>query len=171
MTSRADYGDALANTLAMQPRTTSPFANILAMSGQTSMQTPNLKDDELLRHHYMNIAENKAVENEDGSLSTVYSIQVNHPGLNDGKPTLIPSVWDGEILTKKDEDGNPMIRPDGKWDVDEDAAAEKAIATGRRWTTRDTHEELDAWDRLLHKDMHSNTTREEAQNKLLNWAR
>jgi hypothetical protein len=149
MTSRADYGDALANTLAMQPRTTSPFANILAMSGQTSMQTPNLKDDELLRHHYMNIAENKAVENEDGSLSTVYSIQVNHPGLNDGKPTLIPSVWD----------------------VDEDAAAEKAIATGRRWTTRDTHEELEAWDRLLHKDMHSNTTREEAQNKLLNWAR
>jgi len=110
--------------------------------------TTGLKVDELLRHHYMNIAEDKSVENDDGSLSTVYSITVNHPKLNDGKPTLIPSVWDGKIIK------------------DEKEAAKRAIASGRDWTWRDTHEELRALDIMLHQDMRPDTTKEEARNFL-----
>jgi hypothetical protein len=34
--------------------------------------------------------------NEDGTVSTIRSMGVNDPLLNDGKPTLIPSIWDGK---------------------------------------------------------------------------
>jgi hypothetical protein len=104
------------------------------------------------RINYINIGEGKAVENDDGSLSTVYSRQVNHPDLNDGKPTLIPSVWDGKILNERE-------------------AIKKAIASGRDWTWRDTHDELRELDIKLHEEMSPHTTKKEAQEIMLNWAK
>jgi hypothetical protein len=86
--------------------------------------------DPILEHHYNNLAENKAVSNEDGSVSTVYTAQVEI----DGKPTLIPTVWDGEIISTEE-------------------ASEKAVSSGVAWPTADTHPELREYDKKLHKDM------------------
>jgi hypothetical protein len=86
--------------------------------------------DPILRHHYENLAYNRAVSNEDGSVSTVYTRQVD---IN-GRPTLIPSVWEGKILEEED-------------------AVERALASGIEWPTADTHEELRAYDEGLHKNM------------------
>lgn len=119
---------------------------------QDKLQGTSFGQDELLRHHYMNIVEGKAVENDDGSLSTVYSRQVNHPDLNDGKPTLIPSVWNGKILNERE-------------------AIKKAIASGRDWTWLDTHPELRELDIKLHEEMSPHTTKKEAQEIMLNWAK
>jgi len=44
--------------------------------------------DPILQHHYENLANGTAVTNEDGSISTVFTVQVD---LN-GKPTLSPTV-------------------------------------------------------------------------------
>tara|TARA_R110000796_G_scaffold2527_1_gene9909 strand:- start:51 stop:383 length:333 start_codon:yes stop_codon:yes gene_type:complete len=86
--------------------------------------------DPILEHHYKNLAEGKAVPNEDGSVSTVFTAQVDI----DGKPTLIPTVWDGEIISHEE-------------------ATEKAINSGVTWPTADTHPELREYDKKLHKDM------------------
>lgn len=86
--------------------------------------------DPILEHHYKNLAENKAVKNEDGSVSTVYTAQIDVEGV----PTLIPTVWDGKIL-----------------DVPE--AAAKAKASGIQWPTAPTHPELREYDVFLHKEM------------------
>jgi hypothetical protein len=61
---------------------------------------------------------NKAVKNQDGSISTIRSITVTF----DGIPTLIPTVWDGRILS-------------------DDEAIERAIASGIDWPTFKTIEE------------------------------
>jgi len=139
-----EYMEAEAN------RPVDPLAQAMVQIPGAPNLTTGLKDDELLRHHYKNIAEGKTKENDDGSLSTVYSRQVNHPDLNDGKPTLIPSVWDGKILN-------------------EDAAVRRAIDSKRKWTTRDTHEELRALDIMLHQDMRPDTTKEEAKRRISDW--
>lgn len=86
--------------------------------------------DPILEHHYRNLAKGSAVTNDDGSVSTVYTRQVDI----DGRPTLIPSVWDGEIL-------------------DEESAIERAMASGIQWPTAETHDELRAYDERLHEDM------------------
>lgn len=86
--------------------------------------------DPILLHHFQNLAENKAVTNEDGSVSTVYTMQVDI----DGRPTLIPSVWDGKILS-------------------DDEAVDRAMASGVQWPTADTPEELNAYDEKLHQQM------------------
>lgn len=151
---RSSEGEGMRFDVTVPTGKYTDLASLMAMSGQTSGRLPNvtagLKDDELLRHHYKNIAEGKTKEHDDGSLSTVYSRQVNHPDLNDGKPTLIPSVWDGKILN-------------------EDAAVKKAIDSKRKWTTRDTHEELRALDIMLHQDMRPDTTKEEAKRRISEW--
>lgn len=99
-------------------------------SGSRTILPVERKMDPILSHHYMNIAEDKAVLNADGSLSTVYTRQVD---IN-GRPTLIPSVWDGEILN-------------------EEEARSRAIASGIRWPTAETHEELRQYDIQLHENM------------------
>ncbi len=86
--------------------------------------------DPILEHHYKNLAENKAVTNEDGSVSTEYTAQIDVEGV----PTLIPTVWDGKIL-----------------EVPE--AAARAKASGIQWPTAPTHPELREYDVLLHKEM------------------
>ena len=98
--------------------------------------------DPILEHHYRNIAEGKTVKNKDGSTSTVYTMQIDVNGV----PTLIPSVWDGKILNEKD-------------------ATKRALKSGVRWPTRETHEELRAYDVELHKEM-TPTSAEQAQQVL-----
>ena len=86
--------------------------------------------DPILEHHYRNSARGNAVKNEDGSLSTVYTRQIDI----DGVPTLIPLVWDGKILSVKD-------------------ATKRAKDSKIPWPTRQTHEELRAYDIEMHKEM------------------
>jgi hypothetical protein len=95
--------------------------------------------DPILEHHYRNLAEGKAVQNDDGSVSTVYTAQVDIEGV----PTLIPTVWDGQILP-------------------EEVAAARAKSSGIQWPTAKTHEALRAYDVELHKQM-TPMTREAAQ--------
>ena len=96
--------------------------------------------DPILPHHYQNLAQDTAVKNEDGSVSTVYTRQVD---IN-GRPTLIPSVWDGKIL-------------------DEEQAVERALTSGVQWPTANTHEELRAYDEQLHQNMRPMAAEEAAQ--------
>ena len=59
--------------------------------------------DPVLKHHYKNIKYGKTVS-KNGKTQTVYTRQVNHPKLNKGKPTLIPSIYDGKRLNEKKSD-------------------------------------------------------------------
>ena len=98
--------------------------------------------DAITQHHYHNIAYGKSVENDDGTLTTVDTIIV---GI-DGVETLIPTVWDGEI-------------------VDDKTAIEFAIKSGVEWPTRtgeDAVEELEAFDREIHTEFTDQTSQEEA---------
>ena len=103
--------------------------------------------DPILRHHYSNLANNTAVENDDGSWSTVYTRQVDLPNAEGQRiPTLIPSVWDGAIL-------------------EPDAAVKRALESGIKWPTAPTHPDLREHDINLHKDMRPMSP-QEAQNML-----
>jgi hypothetical protein len=95
--------------------------------------------DPILEHHYRNLAEGKAVQNEDGSVSTVYTAQVDV----DGTPTLIPTVWDGQILNVEE-------------------AAQRAQQSGIKWPTAPSHQELRSYDEKLHEEMRP-MSQEEAQ--------
>ena len=86
--------------------------------------------DPILEHHYRNLAEGKAVTNEDGSVSTVYTSQVDI----DGTPTLIPRIWDGQVLS-------------------DEAALERALASGKTWPTAETHADLRQYDMMLHEEL------------------
>ena len=99
--------------------------------------------DPILEHHYKNLAQGKAVQHEDGTVSTVYTIQEDI----DGVPTLIPTVWDGQILSN-------------------DAAIQRAIASGKNWPTASTHDELIEYDKKLHENM-QNMPAEAAQMMLM----
>jgi hypothetical protein len=82
--------------------------------------------DPITEHHYENLKFGKNKGNK-----TVFTLQVEHPKLNKGKPTLIPSIWDGKELS-------------------EDAAIKKAIDSKIKWTAADDHKELRKYDVLLH---------------------
>jgi hypothetical protein len=98
--------------------------------------------DPILEHHYRNLAEGKAVNNDDGSVSTVYTAQVDI----DGTPTLIPKIWDGQVLS-------------------DEAALQRSLASGKTWPTAATHEDLRQYDIELHKEMAPMTA--EAAQKVL----
>jgi len=90
--------------------------------------------DEITKHHLQNLADKNYIENEDGSISTVKTIIVNI----DGEETLIPSLWDGKILSPED-------------------AAKKAIESGKNWpsisATKDNAiEKLNEFDKEIHKN-------------------
>jgi hypothetical protein len=87
--------------------------------------------DAITRHHYENLAAGKEVRHKDGKVSTVYTIQVEI----DGKPTLIPTVWDGKIIDDQEE------------------AKRRAIASRKQWPQRKTHEELRKFDQAIHRNM------------------
>jgi hypothetical protein len=111
------------------------------MAAKTKFRTddvPNMASvlkspmDAITRHHYENLAGNKQYINpKTGRVSTVYTMQVDIGG----KPTLIPTVWDGEIIK------------------DEEEATKRAIDSGINWPQRSTHEELREFDKKIHKTM------------------
>jgi len=102
--------------------------------------------DPLVEHHFYNIANDKAVKNEDGTLSTVRGTIVEIDGIQ----TLIPTIWDGK-------------------EVDTQTAIQNAQKSGVNWqrafgdnaieTLRDI--EIDG-----KKEMSDQTTPEEAQSLL-----
>jgi hypothetical protein len=100
--------------------------------------------DAITKHHFENIAKGKAVENEDGSLSTVKTIIVEV----DGREMLIPTVWDGKI-------------------VDQKTAINNAMASGIDWPSAEPTDEgramLQAEDDAVHQAFNKDTTPEEAQ--------
>lgn len=49
-----------------------------------------------------------AIVNSDGSVSTEISITVTDPQLNDGKPTNIPSLWKGRIVSQEEAIKNAL---------------------------------------------------------------
>ena len=105
----------------------------------------------ILKHHYENIATGNAVENEDGSLSTVKTAIVEI----DGKETLIPTVWNGEIL-----EGDRLKE-----------AIDNAVNSGIKWPSIDAEnvkaiDRLNNLDKLLHQDMEP-ISKEEAQKVLV----
>lgn len=42
------------------------------------------------------------IQNEDGSVSSEVTITVTHPSINDGKPTNIPSIYNGEFVSEQE---------------------------------------------------------------------
>jgi hypothetical protein len=101
--------------------------------------------DEITRHHYKNLAEGNEVRNQDGTISTVFTRQVEI----DGIPTLVPSVWDGEII----EDEKEVIRK-----------AKEAMRAGIKWpqimpahggraAIQEAHSKLRVFDKKIHKNM------------------
>ena len=105
--------------------------------------------DPITEHHYLNIANGKSKRMDNGKLATVRTIIVEIEGV----PTLIPTVWDGEI-------------------VDDETAKEFALKSGVEWPTRtgpNAGSELEAFDKELHKSFTDQTTPEAAQ-KLLDFA-
>ena len=121
----------------------------------TTSLTPNrstMSMNPILKHHYENIATDSAVRNKDGSLSTVKTAIVEI----DGKETLIPTVWNGEIL-----EGDRL-----------NEAIDNAVNSGKKWPNIDAEnvkaiERLNNLDKLLHQDM-KHISREEAQKVLIN---
>ena len=104
--------------------------------------------DAITEHHYLNIAKGKAKTLEDGNLATVNTIIVNI----DGVETLIPTVWDGEI-------------------VSDEQATRFAIDSGVDWPTRtgdNAVQELEDFDAEIHKSMTDMTSPEEASEILQN---
>jgi hypothetical protein len=84
--------------------------------------------DPILEHHLQNLAEGKAVKDEDsGQTQTVFTTIVNI----DGKETLIPTIWDGQKVSVPE-------------------AIKRAKASGKNWMTGEI-QELEAYDRKLHE--------------------
>ena len=103
--------------------------------------------DAITQHHFHNIAYGKAKRLDNGDLATVNTIIKEI----DGVETLIPTVWDGQI-------------------VDEETAVNFAIQSGVEWPTRtgpNAVEELDAFDRDIHTEFTDQTSQEEAAGILI----
>lgn len=78
--------------------------------------------DAITRHHYTNIANGNAIENADGTLSTVRNITVEMGG----KVFVLPTVWDGR-------------------EVDTSTAIDFARKTDVDWPSFESEKEANAW--------------------------
>jgi len=99
--------------------------------------------DPILEHHFYNIANDAALKNEDGTISTVRSAIVEM----DGDQVLIPTIWDGQ-------------------EVDLKTAINNAKKSGVNWskaTGEDAEFELQTKDDDAHKYMNDQTSAEEAK--------
>ena len=90
-----------------------------------SIMTDILKP--LIDHSQMNLDEGKQINTEDGGVMTSFSSVFEDDRFNDGRPTIIPTIWDGEKLTG-DRFGE---------------AVERALASGVTWPSADTIEEAE----------------------------
>jgi hypothetical protein len=99
----------------------------------------------IVEHHLQNIADGKTVKRPNGTVSTVFTAQVDGLSGEGGRPTLIPTIWDGQELPLEDTLGvnGQMIL----------GAIARAKASGKPWPTAATHEELREVDKVLHQDI------------------
>lgn len=93
-----------------------------------------IKDNPIWQHHMSNVEGGKTVKNKDGSISTVRTMI-----MGDGQyEYLIPTVWDGKVLSDQDA-----------WD--------KAMSSGVNWPKAPAGEKgvasLEHLDQQLHKNM------------------
>ena len=102
--------------------------------------------DPLVEHHFYNIANDKAVKNEDGTLSTVKGTIVEIDGIQ----TLIPTIWDGK-------------------EVDTQTAIQNAQKSGVNWQRAFGDNAIEILRDIEiegKKEMSDQTTPEEAQSLL-----
>ena len=85
----------------------------------------------IVLHHLRNIAEQKTSTNESGELQTVFTTIVQI----DGNEVLIPTVWDGAVLTP-------------------DAAIQRAIASGIEWPSEPISDTAVRTLKKLDKELH-----------------
>jgi hypothetical protein len=113
-------------------------------------------DNAIMRHHYNAVANNKLLYQTPpmggaGDFSTVRTIVVNHPELNGGKPTVIPTIWDGKMMSNHD-------------------AIAHAIESGQTWPV-DTADPNQPWsqspDAAWHQEMYQMGTPPEIGNAFL----
>jgi hypothetical protein len=91
------------------------YNNFMQLNGQTqALNQPAAAGKGTLTHDGL-----PAVQNADGSYSTEISITVTDPRLNGGKPTNIPSLWGGKV-------------------VSENQAVQNALASGKTYQSFDT---------------------------------
>ena len=88
--------------------------------------------DAITRHHIKNLKGKTYATNNRGQIQTVYTRQVNDPRLNDGMPTLIPSVYNKKVLSERD-------------------AIEEAVNSKIDWPSANTHPELRKKDIEIHR--------------------
>ena len=86
----------------------------------------------ITRHHIKNLKNKTYATNSRGQIQTVYTMQVNDPRLNDGMPTLIPSVYNKKVLSERD-------------------AIEEAVKSKINWPYAKTHPELRKKDIEIHR--------------------
>lgn len=106
--------------------------------GATERRYPEgLPEDQrvLVDHSRESDRSGKAYRHPDGSRSTVLSGSVEHPRLNSGAPTLVPHLWGGKIVKSDDE------------------AAERAIASGKRYPAFKSHEEATEVSKTISADL------------------
>lgn len=111
--------------------TTPPAAPAADATPTFSLENAEVKglnpDFSAMTEHHK--AAGKGVQNVDGTTSTVRTIIANI----DGKETVIPTVWDGQILSNK-------------------AAIDQAVASGKRWPAFASVSEAEAADTQWHRE-------------------
>ena len=133
------------------PEVTPPVDQTYADGGDVGKA---IKENPIWQHHMSNVESGKTVKNKDGSVSTVRTLI-----MGDGQyEYLIPTVWDGKILSNED-------------------AWKRAMSSGINWPKARSGEEgvksLEYLDQQLHKNMtptgfaQGGTVEQEQMNKLM----
>jgi len=87
---------------------------------------------------------NTTIKNEDGTVSSIRSMSVEDERLNAGKPTLIPSIWDGKEL-------------------DPAAASDRAVESGTKWPAYDSNEQATAASKRISAGLADRAEEDKAQ--------
>ena len=88
--------------------------------------------DPITLHHLNNLKNRTYVTDKDGYIKTVFTTQVEDRRLNNGLPTLIPTIWNKKELSVPD-------------------AIEEAVNSKITWPSASTHEKLRQKDIEIHK--------------------
>lgn len=85
-------------------------------------------------HSMSNRRDGNTLKNSDGSTSTTRSMSVRHEGLNGGRPTLIPTIYQGREVSYQE-------------------AVENALQSGQVWPSFDTEDEATAYSKQASRMM------------------
>jgi len=92
----------------------------------------------VLRHSQEHIDSGKAIKNKDGTHSTFVGVIMSDKRLNDGKETLVPSMWFGKKLDAK---------------KDREKIIANALQSGKKWPSADSVPEAMFLEQQAHKLM------------------